>query len=106
MFGNGLRLNTYYIQVFNPGLRSILINGQLIKRYFVEGALPLQKSKYVIATETISNLMNGYFFQVLDVQLMHKFSIEKIGLCCQSEIFNSTFFKIEKSWPSRPIIKE
>jgi len=95
-----------YIPVFNPDLRNILTNGQLIKRYFVEGALLLQMSKYVVATETISNLMIGYSFQVLDVQLTHKFSIEKIGSGCQSEIFNSTFFKIEKSWPSNPIIKE
>jgi hypothetical protein len=50
--------------------------------------------------------MIGYSFQVLDVQLTHKFSIEKIGSGCQSEIFNPTFFKIEKSWPSNPIIKE
>ena len=61
------------------------------------GALQLLKNKLEIVIEIISSHMKELFLQVLDAQLMHKLSIKKIGSCYQSEIINSTFFKIEKS---------
>jgi hypothetical protein len=45
----------------------------------VAEALPLQKNKYIIATGTISSLMSGYFFQVLDVLQTLKSFHDEIG---------------------------